>query len=222
MTAELFTGGDPSKLNRAGYSKGQIVASNAAGTLTALPIDIDGKVLTLDSPATLGVDWQAGGGGGGGVNSVFGRVGNVTAQANDYAVAQVTGAAPTASPTFTGTATFAKTVKTPVALSGAASNIATDASLGDAFRVTLGAATPYVLKAPTNATDGQMAVWEFLQDGTGNRALTLETGVAGGYEFGTGLTSITISTAAGALDILGARYNAAKGRWLVLAFAPGF
>jgi len=40
---------------------------------------------------------------GGGVNSVFGRTGTVTAQSGDYSVGQITGAAPTASPTFTGT-----------------------------------------------------------------------------------------------------------------------
>lgn len=39
------------------------------------------------------------------VDSVFGRTGTVTAQTGDYAVAQVTGAAPAASPTFTGTVT---------------------------------------------------------------------------------------------------------------------
>lgn len=37
------------------------------------------------------------------VGSVFGRTGPVTAQSGDYTVAQVTGAAPAASPTFTGT-----------------------------------------------------------------------------------------------------------------------
>ena len=222
MTANGFTGGDPGKLNRTGYSKGQVVAANAAGQLTALPVDIDGKVLTLDSPAALGLDWQVGGGGGGGVNSVFARVGNVIAQAGDYAVAQVAGAAPTASPTFTGTATFAKTVKTPVALSAAAAAIATNANLGDAFRVTLGAAGPYTLKAPTNPTDGQMAIWEIAQDGVGGRVITLETGVAGGFAFGTGLTSVTFTTTASKTDILGARYNAAANRWWVLAFLPGF
>ncbi len=40
------------------------------------------------------------------VSSVFGRTGAVTAAANDYAVGQVTGAAPLASPTFTGTVTI--------------------------------------------------------------------------------------------------------------------
>lgn len=46
------------------------------------------KVLTADSDA---------------VPSVFGRTGSVTAQSGDYTVSQVTGAAPAASPTFTGT-----------------------------------------------------------------------------------------------------------------------
>ena len=39
------------------------------------------------------------------VPSVFGRAGTVTAQSGDYTVGQVTGAAPLASPTFTGTVT---------------------------------------------------------------------------------------------------------------------
>jgi len=46
------------------------------------------------------------GGGGGSVSSVFTRTGVVTAQTGDYSVAQVTGAAPLASPTFTGTVTL--------------------------------------------------------------------------------------------------------------------
>lgn len=43
--------------------------------------------------------------GGGAVSSVFTRTGAVTAQSGDYSVAQVTGAAPLASPTLTGTPT---------------------------------------------------------------------------------------------------------------------
>ena len=47
----------------------------------------------------------AGGSGGGPVSSVFGRTGAVSAQNGDYAVAQITGAAPLASPTFSGVLT---------------------------------------------------------------------------------------------------------------------
>jgi hypothetical protein len=42
------------------------------------------------------------GSGGGAVSSVFGRTGAVTATSGDYTVSEVTGAAPLASPTFTG------------------------------------------------------------------------------------------------------------------------
>ena len=45
------------------------------------------------------------GGGGGAVSSVFGRTGAVAAQSGDYTVGQVSGAAPLASPTFTGVMT---------------------------------------------------------------------------------------------------------------------
>jgi hypothetical protein len=41
------------------------------------------------------------------VTSVFGRVGAVSSVSGDYTVSQITGAAPLASPTFTGTATIA-------------------------------------------------------------------------------------------------------------------
>ena len=39
------------------------------------------------------------------IPSVFGRTGSITAQSGDYTVSQITGAAPSASPTFTGTVT---------------------------------------------------------------------------------------------------------------------
>jgi hypothetical protein len=51
-----------------------------------------------------------GGGGSGAVSSVFTRTGAVVATSGDYSVSQVTGAAPLASPTFTGTVTVPTTV----------------------------------------------------------------------------------------------------------------
>lgn len=130
--------------------------------------------------------------------------------------------APLASPTFTGTVTLAREIKTPVTLSAAAANIATNAALGDAFRVTLGANGPYVLKAPTNPVDGQMAIWEITQDSTGGRGFSLETGVAGGFAFGTDIISITVTATASKTDVLGARYISGPNRWLVIAYAKGY
>lgn len=65
MAATGFTSGDPRKLNRTGYTKGDVVAANAAGALTAVPVGADTEVLTADSSDAEGVDWDAGGGGGG-------------------------------------------------------------------------------------------------------------------------------------------------------------
>jgi hypothetical protein len=60
---------------------------------------------SLDTTAHTWTPAGGGGGGGGAVASVFGRIGTVAAQSGDYSVGQVTGAAPLASPTFTGTVT---------------------------------------------------------------------------------------------------------------------
>jgi len=62
-------------------------------------IEAGGVRLSLAPPS------GGGGGGGGAVSSVFGRTGAVTAQSGDYLVSQITGAAPLASPTFSGVMT---------------------------------------------------------------------------------------------------------------------
>lgn len=63
-------------------------------------IENDGVRVSLNPPS------EGGGGTGGAVSSVFGRTGAVSAQSGDYSVGQVSGAAPTASPTFTGVMTL--------------------------------------------------------------------------------------------------------------------
>jgi hypothetical protein len=216
VTATGYLGGDPSKLSKSGYAKGDIVASDGTGTLTVLPIGVNSRTLTVDTGQPLDLSYVAGGGAP--VSSVFGRNGVVLAVGGDYSVGQVTGAAPLASPTFTGTVTMARSVNTPVSLLDAAT-IATDASLGNTFRVTLGGNR--TLGAPTNPTDGQMAMWEIAQDGAGNRTLALAAG-AGAFAFGADITSITLSTAASKVDLLGCRYNLAANRWWVIAFLKGF
>src|SRR3990172_8426292 len=63
MTATGYTGGDPSKVDIDGYIKGDVLAANTAGTLTAIPVGANTDVLTADSTDAEGVDWKAGGGG---------------------------------------------------------------------------------------------------------------------------------------------------------------
>jgi hypothetical protein len=112
----------------------------------------------------------------------------------------------------------ARVVNAPVALTDAAT-IATDAALGNNFRVTLGGNR--TLGAPTNPADGQRCTWLFTQDGTGGRTITLASG-AGGFAFGSDVTAFALSAGPGKADMLGAEYHASRDRWLVLATVKGF
>jgi hypothetical protein len=94
-----------------------------------------------------------------------------------------------------------------------AATIATDASAGKHFRVTITANR--TLGVPTNPADGMHRIWEITASGA-NRDLALSTGTAGSFELTTGVTSpITITS--GATHFLGAIYNASRGRWTILA-----
>ncbi|MDN5274275.1 MAG: hypothetical protein JWP06_176 [Candidatus Saccharibacteria bacterium] len=103
----------------------------------------------------------------------------------------------------------------PVALTDAPT-IATDASLGNLFRVTLGGNR--TLGNPTNPIDGQKVIWELIQDVTGSRTITLGSN----FTLGTDITSITLTTAVNKRDFLGAVYNATTGKWYVIAFTKGY
>lgn len=63
MAAVGYTSGDPRKLNKSGYAKGDVVAADATGVLTPIPVGADAEALTADSTDPEGVDWQTVGGG---------------------------------------------------------------------------------------------------------------------------------------------------------------
>lgn len=97
-----------------------------------------------------------------------------------------------------------------------AATIAVNAALGNDFRVTLGGNR--TLGTPTNPVDGQKIILQVTQDGTGSRTLSYSSA----YVFSTGLPQPTLSTAASKTDVLGFVYNAAKAKWLLVAFVNGF
>lgn len=97
-----------------------------------------------------------------------------------------------------------------------APTIVLDASLGNDFRMTIvGSRT---VGNPANPVDGQKITIQVTQGGTGGSSLTWSNG----FEFGTGLPQPTLSTASGDTDLLGFIYNEAKGKWLCVAFVPGY
>jgi len=103
----------------------------------------------------------------------------------------------------------------PFALTDA-SVITTDASNSNYFRVTLGGNR--ILGNSNNSSDCQNVVWEFTQDVTGSRILSLDTK----FVFGTDLIAITLSTVPETIDFLEAVYHLSTDRWYVKSFAKGF
>jgi hypothetical protein len=97
-----------------------------------------------------------------------------------------------------------------------AATIATDASLANHYRVTLGGNR--TLGNPTNPYDGARLVYEFIQDGTGSRTITLDTKFA----LGTDITAVTLTTTASRRDFMTVIYNLAADKWYVVAFVKGY
>lgn len=94
-----------------------------------------------------------------------------------------------------------------------ASTIATNASAGKLFRVTVTA--DRTLGIPTSPADGMRRIWEITASGA-NRNIILPTGSAGSFELTTNITS-PITILSGKTHFVGAMYNASRDRWTVLA-----
>lgn len=77
------------------------------------------------------------------------------------------------------------------------------------------------LLAPSGTpVDGQKLQIRVLASGAG-RTLTLTTGSAGSYAFGSDITALT-QTASGKYDYLGFIYNSTSQRWQLLAYVKGY
>lgn len=104
---------------------------------------------------------------------------------------------------------------TPSNLTDAAT-IATDASLANSFRVTLGGNR--TLGNPTNPTSGQRVIWQVTQDSTGTRTLAADTAFA----FGVEITSFAISTVANKKSFIEAIYDGGTSKWYVIGIKTGY
>lgn len=105
--------------------------------------------------------------------------------------------------------------QTPIVLTISAGLIATDASLGNIFTVTMNANA--TLSNPTNPIDGQRVTWRFIQNGTGGFTLALGTA----FDLGdTGAISITGT--ANRISYVVAAYHAATSKWHVFSRALNY
>lgn len=77
------------------------------------------------------------------------------------------------------------------------------------------------VSAPTNPTDGQDLRLEFVASGAGPWTVTLTTGAAGAFAFGTDLTALPTVATGKTLYVL-ATYNLTAARWRVLSATGGF
>lgn len=93
-----------------------------------------------------------------------------------------------------------------------------DAALGKVFKLT--AAGSRTINVPTNAVGGRGIVIEHTASGA-DRTLSLTTGSAGAFKFGTDFTALTV-TPSGTTDIIGCLYDATIARWLVISYVKGF
>lgn len=100
----------------------------------------------------------------------------------------------------------------PVVLTDAAT-ITTDALVSNNFRVTLGGNR--TLANPTNLADGMKLNWVIVQDATGSRTLTFGSS----FNWG-GAGTPVLSTAANAIDMISAYYDATSGK-LLATFRKG-
>lgn len=201
-------------LRTAWTTKGDLLVATAAYTPARLGVGADGAALVADSSQSVGVKYLAGDQAAG--TASLRTLGTGSTQACAGNDSRVTGAAPTASPTFTGTVTAARIVSTVVTLTDAAT-IAVDSSLGNSFKVTL--AGNRTLGSPTGSpVDGQKMLIAVRQDGTGSRTLAYNAI----YRFGTGVTSPTLTTGANKTDYLGFVYNSTDTKWDCIGVSLGY
>lgn len=113
----------------------------------------------------------------------------------------------TGAQTLTGTTTHGAARYDKVVTLTDAATIATDASLGNVFAVTLGGNR--TLGAPTNPVDGQEIHYRIRQDATGSRTLAYNAA----FRYSTTRPSPTLSTTAAKVDYISFRYNSTDSKW---------
>lgn len=120
--------------------------------------------------------------------------------------------------TYSGVQTYGKAMITPSnSLTDNGSTIATDASLGNNFRVTALTAN-VTLSNPTNSVDGQRVVWEVIQHASAAKTLAFDTN----FKFGAEITACTISSTTSTHNFITAVYNSTTTKWYVVGCLTGY
>lgn len=145
--------------------------------------------------------------------------GSTVVQVTDGAIATVTGSlVVVTSSTLGGSTKITRQFPASVVALTDAATVSLDASLGNTFSLT--AAGDRTIAAPTNPQDGQRIIIRITASG-GSRTITLTTGSAGAFRYGTDITALT-ATSSGLTDYVGCIYNLSADRWDVVAYVKGY
>jgi hypothetical protein len=157
------------------YAANQIVTNGGNFYISSIP-HLSGASFSADSAYWT----QFAGGSGGAVSSVFGRTGAVTATSGDYTVAEVTGAAPLASPSFTGTVNSAGTIEAAQGLVATAGAGVTGTILSASGASGATALSRWVGATSSGApSSGTFALGDFVIDQTGKVWICTAAGTPG-------------------------------------------
>lgn len=124
----------------------------------------------------------------------------------------------TITPNGTGVVSTGKAFVNPTnSLTDNGSTIATDASLGNNFRVTALTAS-VTLSNPTNPTDAQTITWDIIQNASAAKTLAFDTA----FKFGAEITACTISATLSSHNFITAAYNGTTSKWYVRGCITGY
>ena len=124
-----------------------------------------------------------------------------------------------------GQVTLGGVIETAIPLTftaGSPNTVATDASTGNCFSVTV--TGNFTLSNPTGCNqsdDMQLIIWKIKQGGSGSNVMTLDTQ----FKLGSDITSATLSTAVNSIDYVAVRFRYVDGtsndRFDVVALVRG-
>lgn len=118
---------------------------------------------------------------------------------------------------FAGPVTAPRLITPPVSLTDNGTTIATDASMGNIFRVTALTAN-VTLSNPTSLVDGQKITWEIIQNGAAAKTLAFGTN----FGFGAEITACTISAGLSSHSFITAQYNSTTTKVYLLGCVTGY
>jgi len=121
-------------------------------------------------------------------------------------------------PQVIGTASYANYAPNIDSVSTITFNTTMSANASSADHFVITATGSFLLNTASNATNGQKSIYEFIQDTSGSRTMTLGTG----WNTGSTLTNVQLNQTASKRDFMTSYYNSTSNAHYVLGFVTGY